>query len=113
VSLFNLCLPVLAIFCKISPIFSANAGFEYFGFKSEYMAAVAKGDREPLAEYKKEIKDGPSPQDVAKLNRRTVIKVLEPVGNRKSKVRMGVLFKDASGEEATSDTGLFRGEDSQ
>ena len=92
---------------------SVIARFEYFGFKSEYMAAVAKGDREPLAEYKKEIKNGPSPQDVAKLNRRTVIKVLEPVGNRKSKVRMGVLFKDASGEEATSDTGLFRGEDSQ
>ena len=92
---------------------SVIARFEYFGFKSEYMAADAKGDREPLAVYKKETKGGPSLQDVNKLNRRTVIKVLEPVGNRKSKVRLGVLFKDASGEEATSDTGLFKGEDSQ
>lgn len=88
------------------------ARFEYYGFKSEYMAAVAKGDREPVAEYKKALRKGSIPSaEVAKLNRRAVIRVLEPIGDKPAKVRVGVLFRDAEGEEAPSDKGLFRGED--
>lgn len=90
------------------------ARFEYFGFKSEYMAAVAKGDREPVSEYKTSLKKGAIPaHDIAKLNRRAVIRVLEPIGDKPSKVRVGVLFRDAEGEEGPSDKGLFRGEDDQ
>jgi chemotaxis protein MotB len=90
------------------------ARFEYFGFKSEYMAAVAKGDGEPVSEYKTSLKKGAVPShEVAKLNRRAVIRVLEPIGDKKSKVRVGALFRDAEGTEETSDKGLFRGEDDQ
>lgn len=84
------------------------ARFEYYGFKAEYMAAVAKGDREPVAEYKKSSANGMPSREIAKLNRRAVIKILEPIGDRNSKVRVGALFRDAEGEEETSDTGLFR-----
>jgi chemotaxis protein MotB len=88
------------------------ARFEYFGFKSEYMAAVAKGDREPVSEYKaSEKKDAVSKNEIAKLNRRAVIRVLEPVGKKGSRVRVGALFRDGEGAEETSDKGLFRGED--
>lgn len=85
------------------------ARFEYFGFKSEYMAAVAKGDREPVAEYKIDAKKGVVPREIAKFNRRTVIRVLEPI-NKESKPRIshGVLFRDAEGETESSDTQLFR-----
>jgi chemotaxis protein MotB len=90
------------------------ARFEYYGFKSEYMAAVAKGDREPVSEYKvklrKEEKVVP-PLEIAKLNRRAVIRVLEPIGERPAKMRVGALFRDAEGAEAPSDKGLFRGEE--
>jgi flagellar motor protein MotB len=91
---------------------SVAARFEYYGFKSEYMAAVAKGDREPVSEYKESLKNGPPPREISILNRRVVIRVLEPVG-KSSKVRVGVLFRDAEGADAPSDTGIFRAEDSQ
>lgn len=90
------------------------ARFEYYGFKAEYMAAVAKGDREPVAEYKAALaKNGPPPQEISKLNRRAVIRVLEPVGKKSSKIRLGTLFRDADGSSPPSDTGIFRGEESQ
>ncbi|MCM2350070.1 MAG: OmpA family protein [Bacteriovoracaceae bacterium] len=84
------------------------ARFEYFGFKGEYMAAVAKGDREPVSEYKAKAKNGVPPREIAKLNRRAVIRVLEPVGNKKANVRVGVLFQDAEGAPPASDTALFK-----
>lgn len=84
------------------------ARFEYYGFKGEYMAAVAKGDREPVSEYKMEQKNGVSPNEIAKLNRRAVIRVLEPIGNKKANVRVGVLFQDAEGAPAASDAALFK-----
>ncbi len=90
------------------------ARFEYYGFKSEYMAAVAKGDREPVAEYKvklrKEKQEVP-PQEIAKLNRRAVIRVLEPIGDKPGKMRVGALFREAEGGDLPSDKGLFRGEE--
>lgn len=84
------------------------ARFEYFGFKAEYMAAVAKGDREPVSEYREALKKGRPSREIAKLNRRVVIKILEPIGNRPANVRVGALFKDSEGGEPPSDSGLFR-----
>jgi chemotaxis protein MotB len=84
------------------------ARFEYFGFKGEYMAAVAKGDREPIAEYKINAKNGVAPSEIAKLNRRVVIRVLEPLGKQKGNIRIGVLFKDAEGAPPASDASLFK-----
>jgi chemotaxis protein MotB len=85
------------------------ARFEYFGFKGEYMAAVAKGDREPVAEYKINAKKGVLPREIAKFNRRTVIRVLEPMKTgEKPRIGHGVLFRDAEGETETSDAPLFK-----
>lgn len=91
------------------------ARFEYFGFKGEYLAAIAKGDREPVSAYKPKMKDGQLVEgevpetEVSKLNRRVVIRVLEPLNRGKMKnVRVGVLFKDAEGGPPATDTDLFR-----
>ncbi len=85
------------------------ARFEYFGFKSEYMAAVAKGDREPVSEYKLNAKNGVPPREISKLNRRAVIRVLEPLGDKNiANVRVGVLFNEAEGAPPASDSALFK-----
>lgn len=85
--------------------------FEYFGFKSEKMVAVAKGDREPVAEYKKGIKKGINPREIAKLNRRAVIRVLEPISNKPVRMGFGVLFKDAAEDGASNDSTLFKADE--
>jgi chemotaxis protein MotB len=82
--------------------------FEYFGFKSEKMVALAKGDREPVSDYKKALKAGVMPREIAKLNRRVVIRVLEPISDRPVKMGFGVLFKDAAEEDSASDAALFK-----
>lgn len=84
------------------------ARFEYFGFKTEYLAAIAKGDREPVAEYRKNAKNGVTPREISKLNRRAVIRVLEPLGKKKGNVRVGILFQDAEGAPEASDAALFK-----
>jgi chemotaxis protein MotB len=84
------------------------ARFEYFGFKGEYMAAVAKGDREPISEYKIAAKKGVTPREIAKLNRRVVIRVLEPLGKKTANIRVGTLFQDAEGAEPVEDSALFK-----
>jgi len=89
---------------------SVIARFEYFGFKSEKMVAVAKGDREPVAEYKKGIKAGISPRVISKLNRRVVLRVLEPISDKPIKMGFGVLFRDATEEDTESDATLFKGD---
>ena len=86
------------------------ARFEYFGFKSEKMVAVAKGDREPVAEYKKGIKAGISPRVISKLNRRIVLRVLEPISNKPIRLGFGVLFKDATEDGQSADATLFKGD---
>lgn len=94
---------------------SVAARFEYFGFKGEYLAAIAKGDREPVSSYKPKMKDGKPAEDevpvteISKLNRRVVIRVLEPLNKGKMKnVRVGVLFRDAEGGPPPADAALFR-----
>jgi chemotaxis protein MotB len=86
------------------------ARFEYFGFKSEKMVAVAKGDREPVAEYKKGLKAGISPRVISKLNRRIVLRVLEPISNKPIRMGFGVLFKDAAEDAKSADATLFKGD---
>ena len=87
---------------------NVTARFEYFGFKTEYMAAVAKGDREPVSEYKKGQAQNVSPREVSKLNRRVVVKILEPLGKKEGNVRLGVLFPEASGTPPVSDAAMFK-----
>lgn len=87
---------------------SVAARFEYFGFKSEYMAAVAKGDKEPVSEYKQKSSKGVPPREIAKLNRRAVIRILEPIGKKQGSVRVGILFKDAEGGPDAADSELFK-----
>lgn len=82
--------------------------FEYFGFKSEKMVAIAKGDREPVAEYRKGLKAGIAPRSISKLNRRAVIRVLEPISNKPIRMGFGVLFKDAAENDDASDAALFK-----
>ncbi|HXH73744.1 MAG TPA: OmpA family protein [Bacteriovoracaceae bacterium] len=91
------------------------ARFEYFGFKGEYLAAIAKGDREPVSAYKEKTKDDAPIEDevpaieISKLNRRVVIRILEPLnGGKMGKVRVGVLFRDAEGGPPASDADIFR-----
>lgn len=81
------------------------ARFEYYGFKSEYMAAVAKGDREPISDYKED--QNIKAKEISKLNRRVVVKVLEPIG-KKANVRVGALFKDGDGSVEPSDAEIFK-----
>jgi chemotaxis protein MotB len=82
--------------------------FEYFGFKSEKMVALAKGDRDPVSEYKRALKAGVLPREIAKLNRRVVVRVLEPISARPVKMGFGAIFRDASEEESSSDANLFK-----
>ncbi len=84
------------------------ARFEYFGFKTEYLVALAKGDREPVAEYKMEAKNGVSPREIAKLNRRAVIRVLEPIAKHNGKIRAGALFQDGEGADNSADAYIFK-----
>ena len=84
------------------------ARFEYYGFKSEGMVALAKGDREPVAEYKKGVDAGISPRVISKLNRRVVIRVLEPIGKNPVRMGFGVLFKDATENVENTDARLFK-----
>jgi chemotaxis protein MotB len=87
---------------------TVTARFEYYGFKGEYMVAVAKGDREPVGEYKLSASGGVPPKEISKLNRRAVIRVLEPLGKKDSNVRVGVLFKESDGGAPPSDADLFK-----
>ena len=75
--------------------------FEYFGFDPQKLIMIGKGDTTPLAENFDE-KGDPiiENQDI---NRRVIIKVLEPLSKaNQMKMGLGVYFKD-SGTEAPSE----------
>ncbi len=67
--------------------------FEYYGFESNRLAATTKGDSEPLVE---EVDDkGNLVNKNLEENRRVVIKVLEPIDDKKKvKFGFGVYFND-------------------
>jgi chemotaxis protein MotB len=68
--------------------------FEYFGFDPKKLIAIGMADTKPLVPN--EDSNGESLLENQKLNRRVVIKVLEPI-DKKNQIKMGlgVYFKDA------------------
>lgn len=67
--------------------------FEYYGFESNRLAATTKGDSEPLVEEVDE--KGNIVNKNLDENRRVVIKVLEPIDDKKKvKFGFGVYFND-------------------
>lgn len=79
----------------ISAARSANVvnRFQLFGFPASNLSALAKGESQPLVSSKDE--SGRVIEAKAKLNRRVVIRVLEPRTKEKIKLGLGVYFKDA------------------
>lgn len=71
--------------------------FEFYGFPSHHLTAIAKGDSTPI--IKSTNAKGETVEKLAKINRRAVIKVLEPTEKKKVKLGLGVYF-----EESTSDS---------
>jgi len=72
--------------------------FEYFGFDPQNLVAIGLGDTNPIAPNEDE-KGDPIPENM-RLNRRIVIKVLEPMNKGKmQKLGLGVYFtNDNKGE---------------
>ncbi|EQC48909.1 OmpA family protein [Bacteriovorax sp. BSW11_IV] len=69
------------------------ARFEYLGFNPQKLVAVTKGDTEPVAENVDE-KGQPILENLP-LNRRVIIKVIEPIGEaQKIKFGLGVYFNE-------------------
>jgi len=67
--------------------------FEYFGFIKENITAIGKGDTFKLVESSD--KFGNRIEANARINRRVIVKILEPVYKKKIKMGLGVYFKDA------------------
>jgi chemotaxis protein MotB len=67
--------------------------FEYFGFPADRIVPIGKGTTQPLVESMtpKGVKDPAK----AALNRRVVIRLLEPYEKKKYKFGFGIYFKDA------------------
>ena len=67
--------------------------FEYYGFPPEHLTAVAKGNSIPLVKSKDS--EGNTIEDLARVNRRAMIIVLEPTEKERVKLGLGVYFQDA------------------
>ncbi|MBA2403199.1 MAG: OmpA family protein [Bdellovibrionales bacterium] len=67
--------------------------FEYFGFIKENITAIGKGDTFKLVESND--KFGNRVEANARINRRVVVKILEPIYKKKIKLGLGVYFEDA------------------
>jgi chemotaxis protein MotB len=69
--------------------------FEYFGFDPQKLVSIGMADTKPLVPNEDD--EGNAILENQKLNRRVVIKVLEPVDKSKEvKMGFGVYFKDAT-----------------
>ncbi len=68
--------------------------FEYFGFPRGNIVAIGKGDTQPLV--KSIDKDGKRIEQMATINRRALIKVLEPMEKKKVKMGLGIYFRDST-----------------
>lgn len=67
--------------------------FEYYGFNPKSLAAITKGDSEPLVDNFDE--EGKPITDNLQANRRVIIKVLEPKeNNAKIKFGLGIYFNE-------------------
>lgn len=67
--------------------------FSQFGFPEERIVPIARGSNMPLVESQG--KEGIL-EEKAKMNRRVVIRILEPYKKKKVKFGLGVYFKDAT-----------------
>lgn len=67
--------------------------FSYYGFPPNHLAAVAKGDSDKVVESID--KNGERIEKNAAINRRAIIKVLEPRKKKKIKLGLGVYFQDS------------------
>jgi chemotaxis protein MotB len=67
--------------------------FEYFGFIKENITPIGKGDTFKLVESND--KFGNRIEANARINRRVIVKILEPVYKKKIKLGLGVYFEDA------------------
>lgn len=67
--------------------------FSYFGFPHKNLAAIAKGNTEKLLPSID--KNGERIEKNAAINRRAIIKILEPTSKKKIKLGLGVYFQDS------------------
>jgi chemotaxis protein MotB len=74
--------------------------FEFFGFPKDKIVPIGRGDSQPLFAHKPEVSR--ITDDKAKLNRRVVIRLLEPEKKKFVKFGLGVYFKDATEETKES-----------
>jgi hypothetical protein len=70
--------------------------FAFFGISPKNISAIAKSDNDKLQESID--KSGKYSEDIAMMNRRAIIKVLEPSQRKKVKLGLGVYFKEATEE---------------
>ena len=78
--------------------------FQYYGFKADNLTAIAKGDTNKTIESIS--KEGERVEKNAAFNRRVLIRVLEPLNKQKSRIGLGIYFKDSRenvSEELTQD----------
>jgi len=78
--------------------------FQYYGFKTQNLTAIAKGDTNKIVESMD--KEGKMIEEKAAFNRRVIIRVLEPLNKKKVQMGLGVYFKDSKekvSEELTED----------
>jgi flagellar motor protein MotB len=68
--------------------------FAFFGIAPKNVSAIAKADNDKLQESIS--KDGKFSENIAMMNRRAIIKVLEPSKKQKIKLGLGVYFKVAT-----------------
>lgn len=69
--------------------------FEFYGFPTQHLTAIAKSDSAPLV--KSINAQGKRVEKLAEMNRRAIIKVLEPTEKKKVKMGLGVYFEESSG----------------
>jgi chemotaxis protein MotB len=67
--------------------------FEYFGFIKENITPIGKGDTFKLVESADKL--GNRIDANTKMNRRVIVKILEPIYKKKIKMGLGIYFKDA------------------
>lgn len=67
--------------------------FEYFGFIKENITPIGKGDTFKLVESTDKL--GNRIDANTKMNRRVIVKILEPVYKKKIKMGLGIYFKDS------------------
>lgn len=67
--------------------------FEYFGFIKENITPIGKGDTFKLVESADKL--GNRIDANTKMNRRVIVKILEPIYKKKIKLGLGIYFKDS------------------